>query len=152
MLWGCVSYHAYGPLIAVEGFINGEKYLKQLVDTVKPEMDFSAALGRRLVFQQDNAKPHKTPQVLEYLANWGYEVIDWPPQSPDLSPIENIWNVMKMRMKALQPRPRTKANMRDAMMQIWDELEPELLVKIVGSFRERLNLCIEANGGLIKKF
>ena len=152
MLWGCVSFHAYGPLIAVDGFINGDKYLELLKNVVRPELDASRGMGRVLMYQQDNARPHKTPEVLDYLANWGYEVIDWPPQSPDLSPIENFWNIIKMKMKAMDPRPRTTATMRNAMMNIWDELDADLLVQIVGTFRERLQLCIDANGGLIKKF
>jgi transposase len=123
MLWGCMSFYAYGPLRTITGKITGQKYLELLRDVVKPEMDISVLYGRVLTFQQDNAKAHKTAPVMEYLENWGYEVLNWPPQSPDLSPIENIWNVMKMRLKARRPRPRTQATMRDAMHEIWEELE-----------------------------
>ena len=69
MLWGCLSFHAYGRLVAVDGHINSAKYLEILQDSAMPELDASLGLGRRLVFQQDNAKPHKTPDVMEYLAN-----------------------------------------------------------------------------------
>jgi transposase len=62
-------------------------------------MDFSREEDRVLIFQQDNAKAHKAASVLKYFEEWGYEVLDWPPQSPDLSP-KNIWNVMKIRLKA----------------------------------------------------
>ncbi len=82
LLWGCVSLHAYGPLVALEGYVNGQNYLELLQEVVKPEMDASRDMGRVLVFQQDNARPHKTAEVMEYLQNWGYEVIDWPPKSP----------------------------------------------------------------------
>jgi transposase len=108
MLWGCLSIDAYGPLVVIDGFINGNKYLNLLQTNVRPELEAARVAGRVLVCQQDNAKPHKTREVLEYFERWGYEVIDWPPQSPDLSPIENFWNMMKMKMKALKPRPRTK--------------------------------------------
>jgi transposase len=118
MLWGCVSFHAFGPLVTVEGTQNSQSYLQLLQDVVKPELDAGTRLGLNLVFQQDNAKCHKTDAVMNYLENWGYEVLDWPPQSPDLSPIEMFWNILKMKMKALNPRPRTKATMRDAMLQL----------------------------------
>jgi transposase len=150
MLWGCMSFYAYGPLEAVEGHINGEKYLTLLKNVVKPEMDFSREENRVLIFQQDNAKAHKAASVLQYFAEWGYEVLDWPPQSPDLSPIENIWNVMKMRLKAMRPRPRTKATMRNAMMGIWDELEDDLRENLILTFRSRCVECLKNKGGLVR--
>ncbi|MEY4861805.1 MAG: hypothetical protein RL059_1509 [Bacteroidota bacterium] len=121
MLWGCVSFHAYGPLVALEGTQNSRTYLELLQTVVLPEMTEGARRGLNLVFQQDNAKCHTAVAVTNFLESWGYEVLDWPPQSPDLSPIEIFWNVLKMKMKALQPRPRTKATMRDAMLEIWEK-------------------------------
>jgi transposase len=150
MLWGCMSFHAYGPLHAVDGHMNGETYLTLLKNVVKLEMDASRLANRVLVFQQDNAKPHKAGPVMDFLDNWGYEVIDWPPQSPDLSPIENIWNVMKMKMKALPTRPRTKATMRNAMMDIWDDLDDNMRKELVGGFRKRLRDCVKNKGGLVR--
>jgi transposase len=113
-------------------------------------MDESSRLGRILIFQQDNAKPHTAPALKAYLENWGYEVLNWPPQSPDLSPIENIWNVMKMKLKARRPRPPTIATMRDAMMKIWDDLSEDMRKKLVGTFRGRLKECIKNKGGLVR--
>jgi hypothetical protein len=92
MLWGCLSIGAYGPPVVIDGFINGNKYLNLLQTHVRPELEAARIAGRVLVYQQDNAKPHKTREVLE---RWGYEMIDWPPESPDLSQIENFSNMMK---------------------------------------------------------
>jgi hypothetical protein len=78
MLWGCISYYAYGPLEAVEGYITSEKYLTLLKNVVEPEMNSSRQANRVLVFQQDNAKAHKTPAVMEYFGSWGYQLLDWP--------------------------------------------------------------------------
>ena len=150
MLWGCMSFYAYGPLEAVEGFINGQSYLTMLRDVVRPELDFSREAGRVLIYQQDNAKAHKAQPVMDYFEDWGYEVLDWPPQSPDLSPIENIWNVMKMRLKARRPRPRTKATMRNAMMEIWDELEDDIRENLILGFRSRCEECLKNKGGLVR--
>ncbi len=80
----------------------------------------------------------------------GINTFKWPPQSPDLSPIENLWNVMKMKMKALKPHPRTHANMRDACLEIWTGLENGLREKLIDSFRERCRRCVAAEGNLIK--
>jgi transposase len=149
MLWGCISFYACGCLEAIDGHINEEKYLNLLRSVVKPEMDASRDQGRVLIFQQDNATSHKTSAVMAYLASWGYETLDWPPQSPDLSPIETVWNAMKMKMKARRPRPRTKATMRNAMMDIWDNLEDSTRMGLITGFKDRLICCIANNGGLV---
>ena len=80
----------------------------------------------------------------------GINTFEWPPQSPDLSPIENLWNVMKMKMKALKPRPKTHAGMREACQEIWVNLGDELRQQLIGSFRERCRLCVAAEGNIIK--
>jgi transposase len=113
-----------------------------------------AAAPGHMVFQQDNAAIHKTAAVLTFMAKNNVETFEWPPQSPDLSPIENIWNVMKMKMKmkmkALKPRPRSHARMRDACLEIWGNLENHIREHLVQTFRERLVKCLAANGDIIK--
>ena len=71
MLWGCVSYHAYGPLESVDGHITSETYLRLLEIVVKPEMDALRQFNRVLVSQQDNAKALKTDAVMDYLETGG---------------------------------------------------------------------------------
>ena len=146
MFWGAVSWYAYGPLVVVEGTIDSSKYLELLKDVVVPEM---AASPVPLIFQQDNASSHSAAIIKSYFATWGYETIEWPPQSPDLSSIEWIWNIMKMKMKALKPRPRTPAKMRAACQKIWLELGEEPRKKSIETFRERLEWVIKNKGDKI---
>jgi hypothetical protein len=63
-----------------------------------------------------------------------------------LSPIEWVWNIIKMKMKALRPRPRTPATMREAILEIWDNLEDSTREKTIDTFRKRLRQCIDRNG------
>jgi len=75
---------------------------------------------------------------------------EWPPQSPDLSPIEDIWNAMKMKMKAMKPLPKTYAKMRDAMLETWAGLTDKLREDLVGTFKDRLKKVLLSKGDLIK--
>jgi DDE superfamily endonuclease/Transposase len=144
MFWGCMTRRAWGPLVVIDGTINGETYLQLLKDVVLPEIGASTV---PIIFQQDNAPAHKKASVTTFLSQQNFETLQWPPQSPDLSPIEWIWNCVKMKMKALRPRPRTMATMRDAILDIWNNLEDSIRIKTIDTFRARLNQCIEKNGG-----
>lgn len=147
MFWGVISLAAYGPLVVVEGKNTAEHYIRTLSEHLVPEI--RAAEGP-VWFQQDNASIHKTAAVMAFMDENNIRTMEWPPQSPDLSPIENIWNVMKMKMKARRPRPRTFATMRNAMMEIWETLEDRIRVDLLNTFRGRLTKCLAAKGDIIK--
>ena len=144
MFWGCMTRRAWGPLRVFEGTINGETYLQLLKDVVLPEIEASTV---PIVFQQDNAPAHKKASVIAFLAQQNFETLEWPPQSPDLSPIEWVWNQIKMKMKSMKPRPRTPATMRNAILDIWDNLDDTVREKTIDTFRKRLRQCIERDGG-----
>jgi hypothetical protein len=127
----------------VKDTINGERYLRLLQTTVVPEIEASET---PLIFQQDNAPPHKTADVRAYLGDQDFKTLEWPPQSPDLSPIETIWNVANMKLKAMEPRPRTPARIRNAMLDIWDSLEEQMRIDLCDSLRDRLRECIRNKG------
>jgi hypothetical protein len=89
---------------------------------------------------------------LQFLSEQTFEILNWPPQSPNLSPIEWIWNTIKMKMKALQPRPRTPAKIREAILDFWDNLDDQCRVKTCDTFKLRLREreCIANKGGFTR--
>lgn len=147
MFWGCMTHKALGCLTVVKGTIDGSKYLQLLKDHAVPEFEASET---PMIFQQDNAPAHKKREVLEFLESTGWEILVWPAQSPDLSPIEWVWNQIKMKMKALTPRPRKPKEITVAILQIWDDLTDHAREKTVDTFRQRLRECIENKGGLTR--
>ena len=92
MFWGSMTWHAYGPIIDLEGSQNQHAYIELLNNVVLPEFEASAV---DLFFQQDNAPCHTALSVRAFMEKEGLDVNGWPPQSQDLSPIEVLWNVLK---------------------------------------------------------
>ena len=86
---------------------------------------------------------------MDWLAKQKFKHINWPPQSPDLSPIEMIWNLMKMKLKALNPRPRSKEDISTEFLKIWDNIDDNVRKEVCAKFRDKLKKCLEAKGNVI---
>ncbi len=97
MVWGCKNAYGMGSLHVLEGTMNAERYIKILEQHILP--------SRRCVFQQDNAKPHNAAPATAWLPSRRVRVLNWPACSSYLSPIENIWRIIKWNIR--QRRPQT---------------------------------------------
>ena len=105
------------------------------------------------VFQQDNDPTHKAalPVVDEWNTQHGSSVSmlkDWPPSSPDLSPIENFWGYLGRKMDA--KGCATFQEFQAALLQEAKATPPRVFSNLVGSMKKRLTDCINKGGGKTK--
>ena len=90
MVWGCVSGAGMGKLKRLEGKVDAEVYYRILRHQMEPTMKLQ--VGRQsFVYMQDNAYVHTAKKNLQFLERNNYDLLDYPPQPPDLNPLENIW-------------------------------------------------------------
>jgi hypothetical protein len=108
-------------------------------------------------FQQDNAKIHVARDVIEWLMEYGITLIDWPPNSPDLSPIENIWNILKRKIRRLYPHLKglkdnraDRAEFKRCVDLAWQAIPQDQIRDLMKSIPDRLRACIRARGWYTK--
>ncbi len=125
MVWGCISAYGMGSLHILEGTMNAERYIKVLEQHTLP--------SRWHLFQQDNAKPHTAAITTAWLRS-----------SPDLSPIENIWRIIKRKIRQIQPR--TLQQLETYIRQEWDQIPTPKLQKLITSMPRRLQTVLKRRG------
>ena len=143
MLWGCFSASGTGNLIKVEGIMKKEGYVKILKENLK-QSAAKLSLGRRFVFQQDNNPKPTSLLVKSYLQKTKVNVIDWPAQSPDWNPIENLWGVLKTRVHVR--RPSNLEELERFAKEEWDGIPQVMCQGLVTNYNKGLHAVIQQKG------
>ena len=159
MIWACFVGNKLGPIVFISGSINQDVYMELLRTEFDPFLNALAADGQtNLEFQQDNARPHSAKRTLEFLEalarKHGLTIMDWPANSPDLSPIENLWAHIKHELRTRYPDTATlkgsattiKAKLQERLNEIWWEIGEEVLNKLVEDMPKHCEEVIAAKG------
>ncbi len=99
------------------------------------------------IFQQDNAPCHKSKMTMEYLSHNNVDLMEWPPQSPDLNPIENLWGFIGLEKENYHPKNQNE--LASVIKKIWSEIPSDLLERLVKGMHKRCLAVIKVNGGHI---
>ena len=144
-LWwyGGASVPCMGDLHICEGTIDAEAYVGILERHMLPSRR-RLFPGTPCLFQQDNARPHSARVTTAWLRRHRVRVLDWPACSPDLSPIENVWRIMKRRIR--QRWPRTVEQLKSCIHQEWAKIPLAKLQQLIPSVPKRLQSVIKRKG------
>jgi transposase len=94
-------------------------------------------------FQQDNNPKHTSHVTKEFFKNNIPTVIDWPFNSPDLNPIENLWAILKRNVEMWQPKNIGK--LERFMKEEWIKISQNIVIDLIESMKECCKLIIEKN-------
>ena len=144
MIWGCFSYYGVDPIHLIRGIM--EVYVDILENVMVPYAEDNMPL--KWVFQQDNDPKHTSRKARQWFQDNKVEVMEWPAQSPDLNPIENLWADVK---KAV-----SNSNLRNTN-QIWGVVQSALISipaerceGLVESMKHRCEADIKNKGNATK--
>ena len=107
--------------------------------------------NREGMFQQDGARAHTSKATIAWLdANIKHYIPpeDWPPNLPDLSPIENVWSIMATAVYA-DPEPQSLQALKHRLQKEWKSISLSTLQNLIGPMPNRLKVVIKNSGDTI---
>lgn len=150
MIWGAITSSRMLDIVPINGTLNQQNYVN---DILTPNVLPHKHDKPDMIFQQDGAGPHRANSVKKWLIDNDIEKINWPAQSPDLNPIENLWNMLKEEIGPLNHiGPNQKEELVAIINAAWDRVrnKPRILRKLYGSMGKRLQQVITNRGAQTK--
>jgi hypothetical protein len=139
---GCFSRDSIGPLHRVQGIMDRFQYRDILQQQMLPHSQ--QKLAQNWIFQHDNDPKHTSKLVKEWFSENGIRVLKWPAQSPDLNPIEHLWDELERR---LGDRKFTRPDdFFAALQEEWSRIPMDVFMKLVDSMPRRCEAVIRAKG------
>uniref|UniRef100_A0A8R1I4B6 G_PROTEIN_RECEP_F1_2 domain-containing protein n=2 Tax=Caenorhabditis japonica TaxID=281687 RepID=A0A8R1I4B6_CAEJA len=147
MVWGCFPDTSMGPLKRIVGTMGRYVYEDILENTMR--LWARANLGRSWVFQQDNDPKHTSGHVANWFRRRRVDLLGWPSQSPDLNPIEQMWEELERRLKGVRA---SNANQKFAQLEAaWKSIPMTVVQTLLDSMPRRCQAVIDAKGYPTKK-
>ncbi len=134
----CVFWSPYSTQPSTRKFL--EHFMLPSADKLYGDADF--------IFQQDLAHAHTAKSTKSWFNDHGVTVLDWPVNSPDLNPIQNIWAIVKRKMRDI--RPNNADDLKAAIKETWAFITPEQCHRLIASMPQRIDAVIQAKGGPTK--
>lgn len=147
MVWGCFSSAGVGDVVKIDGVLKKEGYRQILEHNAVPSG--LRLLGENFIFMQDNDPKHSSHLCRGYLqqqeADGVLQNMVWPAQSPDLNPIELLWEELDRKVR--EKCPTSQAHMWQVIQDSWANIPNETLTKLVSRLPRLCAAVIKAKGG-----
>lgn len=153
MIWSVISSKGTGRLHIVDGNMNAVKYLDVLKNRLVPQLHdwYGSASPPDFIYMHDGAPCHKAHRITNALRDdLKLKVLDWPGNSPDMNPIENLWDMLKVKIS--KDNPTTRNALIASLIKYWhrDESISAACETLIRSMPRRVAACVAAKGGPTK--
>ncbi|GFW92389.1 transposable element Tcb2 transposase [Trichonephila clavipes] len=126
------------------GSVNGTRYFNEIL--LPYVRRFRGAMGLQFLFMDENAPCHRTVAAEQLLQSEDIERMDWPARSPDLNPIEHVWDFLGRRLATRSLPPVTIRELRLALQDAWAAMPQQLIGTLILSMGRRCETCLAVRG------
>ena len=149
MVWACFTKNKLGSIVRLEDRIKARIYIELLESYLLPFIN-SLENKNDYTFQEDNAPIHTAYIAKDWRKDNHIESMPWLAQSPDLNPIENLWNELEQKVRKYKPLPKNQDNLWQILQEEWSKLDIDICKNLVDSMPRRIAAVINNKGNPTK--
>ena len=138
MVWECMGWNGVGMLAEVEGRMDTSQYVNILKENLAKSIRILKLQKRNTLFQQDNDPKHTSNLAQKWFKDNKIDLMEWPAQSPDINPIEHLWELLKRRLNKYEEPPKGVYELWDRVAEEWNKITPEDCQNLIESLPRRL--------------
>ncbi len=158
MFWAAFTWDRRTEMVAMEGNptskrggVTAQAYCAVLDEHLPTVLDADS------IFMHDNARIHTARHTKKWLKENNIEVMEWPPYSPDLNPIENLWFLLKSAiyqhrpdLLTMQGDEKVLAALIETAQLVWNHIRDEVMNKLIVTMVHCAKAVLEADGWYTK--
>ena len=150
MFWSVISGKGLGRLFIVDGILKQDQYKKVIETCLFPRLKEWFPNKQKKIFLQDEAPCYTAKSIKNLLSSQKIPLLDWPGNSPDLNPIENVWELLKRKISTEKVKNRTQ--LIEKVIWHWNHNPhlKEMALNCLYSMSNRLRAVIKDKGGSTK--
>jgi len=150
MMWGCMLWDGVGYACKIDGRMDGDLYSKILEEDLQESLTYFGKDAGDVIFQQDNDPKHVCQKARTWFQDNGFKVLPWPAQSPDLNPIEHLWDHLKRELGEYERPPNGMIELWERVEKEWNKIEAVVCQNLIESMPRRVAAVLKAKGGYTK--
>ena len=142
MAWGAISLKGLVGYYSFREIMDGPYFVQILREHLIPNA--RRQFGRRWRLQMGNDPKHRSRVALNFMDEQVPEILEWPSNSPDVNPVENLWSIMKRRVE--KRRPSNHDELDQYLHEEWQNVDISIVINLINSMRKRCLALIASRG------
>ncbi|GFW27661.1 transposable element Tcb2 transposase [Trichonephila clavipes] len=145
LVYGGISIDGRTDLYIIrDGHLTARRYRDEILRPIV--VPYAAAIGDDFILMDDNCKPHRANLVEDFLFEERIVRMEWPACSPDMNPIEHVWDGLGRRVSGGRPSPQTLQKMERALLEEWDRISQLVINSLIDPMPQRCSTLLAFHG------